>query len=403
MIALAEARALVSDSFATRRLGAVTVPLAEALGRVLAENLVAPRDVPGFAHSAMDGFALRGAELESSAIPRLRLIGTMLAGGTAALTVGPGECVRIMTGAPMPAGADTVALQENCRLQGDEVEVGETRPGANVRAADDDYAAGAAALGAGQRLGPAQIAVAAEFGLTGLSVRARPRVAALITGDELVSAPAPLGFGQRYDSNAALLAALLAQHGASASIARVRDRFDAIADALLAAAGAADLIVTTGGASVGEADFLPAIMEKFGRIEFQKVRMRPGMPVLFGWIGATPLLALPGNPASVYATFVALVRPALAGLSGCRAFDPAAILVRLAEKIDKRHSRLELRRARLERSDDGSVHAHPHPVLSSGALKSLAESDALIELAAAQSSFERDTLLPAYPLNLAFA
>jgi molybdopterin molybdotransferase len=222
-----------------------------------------------------------------------------------------------------------------------------------------------------------------------------------VTGDELVTAPATLGFGQRYDSNAALLEALCVEHGATVRVLRVGDDFDAIAGTLLAAAADSDLVITTGGASVGEADHLPAVARRYGHVVFHKLHLRPGMPALFGAIAGAPLFALPGNPASVYATFVALVRPALAALSGCASLDPGPFPVRLAALVEKRHTRLELRRARSERAADGVTLAHPHRVLSSGALKSLAESDLLIELAAEQSRFEPGSVLPAYPLSLA--
>ena len=400
MITLAEARALVREAFAGRRLGSGKVALADALGRVLASELRAPGDVPGFRISAMDGYALHGADLAEDGSARLELAGAMLAGRAQPMVLPRGACARITTGAPMPDGADTVAIQERCRVDGTVIDVSDTPRGANVRGADDDYAAGDLAVSAGVRLASSHLGVASAFGLAEVEVRAQPRVTALVTGDELVSAPAPLGFGQRYDSNAALLAALCAEHGASVRVLRAGDDLDGIANALLAAAGESDLLITTGGASVGEADFLPAVARRHGRIVFHKLALRPGMPALFGAIGDTPLFALPGNPDSVSATFVALVRPALAVLCACPALDPAPFEVRLAAPMHKRHTRLELRRGRLERGPGGVLCAHPHPTLSSGALRSLAESDALLELAAEQSQFEGGSVVPAHPLNL---
>jgi len=377
------------------------VALDAALGRVLAGDLGSPADVPGFRNSAMDGYALHGADLDGSAPARLRLAGAMLAGRAQPMTLRRGDCARITTGAPLPDGADTVAIQEHCRVAGDVVEVSDTAPGANVRAADDDYAAGTLAVARGTRLGAAQLGVASAFGLAQLEVCRRPRVTALVTGDELVSAPAPLGYGQRYDSNAALLAALCTEHGAIVRVLRAGDDIEAIASLLLEAAAGSDLLITTGGASVGEADHLPEIARRHGHVVFHKLRLRPGMPALFGAIADTPLFALPGNPASVYATFVALVRPALAEFCACAALDPAPFEVQLAALVQKRHTRLELRRGRLERGAGGVLRAHPHAVLSSGALRSLCESDVLIELAADRSRFDAGSVLPAYPLSLA--
>jgi len=395
------ARALVRATLADRALDTERLTVASARGRVLAAPLAAARDLPGFVHSAMDGYAFDGAALGADGEAGFRLVGTMLAGTARPSTIVAGECVRIATGAPLPAGADTVAMQENCEVDGEQVRVRATSAGANVRQADDDYRAGDALLAAGAILSPAALSTLAAFGLVDVAVRRRARVGVLVTGDELVAPPAEPGYGQRYDSNGTLLCTLLAQHGAEARHVHVRDDPVLIGIALDALLDDCDLVLSTGGASVGLADHLPTLAAARGEVLFHKVRMRPGMPVLFAHCRGRPYFALPGNPASVFATFVAFVRPALAALSLAPALDPPPHPVRLVQAIAKRHARLELRRAHLSWSGDGVRLALPHPVLSSGALRSVVESDALIELAAERERFEPDTVVPAYPLALA--
>ena len=390
MIALDEAQAIVGASFAGRRAAGERVETDAARGRVLADALAAPFDVPGFAHSAMDGYAVRAADLRDDAPVRLRCAGVLLAGqpaGDAALA--PGACWRITTGALLPPGADTVVIKENARVEGDTVELDPgTATGANVRGAADDYARGDAALPAGRRLGAAELAVAHAFGLETLVVRMLPRVAIVVTGDELVRPGVERSPGQRYETNGALLRALVAEAGARVvSVEHVADSRDAIAAALARAARGTDLVLTSGGVSAGEADFVPALVEELGEIAFWKVRMRPGMPVLHGTVYGTPLFALPGNPVSVFATFLTLARPALDALLGA---EPRRDVVeaRLSHPIDKRHDRLELRRATLHGGADGVMHAEIHPSASSGALRSVVESDGLAELAAESRRFE---------------
>ncbi|HET9485617.1 MAG TPA: molybdopterin molybdotransferase MoeA [Xanthomonadales bacterium] len=376
MIALDEARAIVRAALADRVVGTERVEVDAARGRVLAQALAAPFDVPGFVHSAMDGYAVRAADLRDDAV-RLRCVGALLAGrAEPSAAIGAQECVRITTGAPLPQGADTVVIRENAAVQGDFVVLapGPER-GANVRGASDDYGAG-------------ELAVAHAFGLETLVVRNAPRVAIVVTGDELLRPGAERGHGQRYETNGALLRALASEAGArTVSVEQVGDERAAIAAALARAARGADLVLTSGGVSAGEADFLPGLVEELGAIEFWKVRMRPGMPVLFGRVYGTPIFALPGNPVSVFATFLALVEPALETLL---ASPPRRSIVtaRLMHAIDKRHDRLELRRATLRGGEDGVLHAELHASTSSGALRSVVESDGLAELAAEARRFE---------------
>jgi molybdopterin molybdotransferase len=402
MIDVATARRRVASAFASRVLPGERVALDAALGRVLAAPVAAPGDIPGFAHAAMDGYAVRGADLSADAATRLELVGVALAGAALPPMLGPGQCVRIATGAAMPTGADTVVIKENASAEGDHVVLAAgTVVGANVRAADDDYAAAQPALAAGLRLGSGHVGVLAAFGFDVIEVRRRPRVAVLVSGDELVQPGAASRPGQRYDSNGPMLEALLREHGAD-PVARRHERDDRarLADALRELAAAADLVITTGGVSAGEADHLPGLVSEHGAIDFWKLRMRPGKPALFGRIATTPLFALPGNAVSVYATFCVLVRPALAALCACPALDPAPWHARLAGALRKAHERTEFRRARLVPEPSGTLTVQAHAALSSGALRSVAESDALIELEAAQREFAAGTIVPVHRFAL---
>lgn len=390
MIALEEAQALVAAAFSGRQVGDERVDADAARGRVLAHDLVAPFDVPGFAHSAMDGYAVRASDLAPAGETRLACNGVLLAGrAPAGAAIGPGQCARITTGAPLPAGADTVVMREHARVDADAVVVASPPPrGANVRSASDDYAEGDVALAGGRTVGPAAIAAAHAFGFDSLVVRGTPRVGLVVTGDELVRPGAPRGHGMRYESNGALLRALVAESGARAvSVEFVGDEPDAIAAALARAARGTDLVLTTGGVSAGEADFLPGLVERLGRIAFWKVRMRPGMPVLFGEAFGTPLFALPGNPVSVFATYLVLVEPAIDALLGAGS-RREIVHARLRAATEKRHDRVELRRATLAVDEHGVVHADLHATLSSGALRSVVESDGLAELPAQALRFD---------------
>ncbi len=379
-LAVEAAQRCVLDLCAARRLPAQAVPLEQALGRILAEDLIAPHDLPPFANSAMDGYALRGGELPQHGERRLRIGGSVLAGATAAPVCHPGECIRITTGAPLPQGADTVVIKENVRIDGDSIVVaaGE-QAGANVRPAGEDYAAGDRAVRAGDRLTPARLGVLASCGQTQARVAQRPRAALFVTGDELVPPGQPLGFGQIHDSNRYSLGALLREAGIEPLIVgHLRDDPAALRTALREAGERCDVIVSSGGVSAGEADFLPGLVAELGKVHFWKVRMKPGMTVLCGEIGRALVFALPGNPVSTIATFLALVRPALLALQGARDTAPQTWKARLANAIVKKHDRAEFLRASFEARDDGALWATALRKQGSGMLRGVAEADALI-------------------------
>jgi molybdopterin molybdotransferase len=377
-IGLEQALQIVASRAAQRRLPEETVPIAEAHGRVLAGDVRAPHPLPPFANSAMDGFALRGADLPAQGERRFALVGDVFAGAVSAPEVGAGQCVRITTGAPIPAGANTVVIKENATIEGEQVVVkaGGTA-GANVRAAGEDYAEGDLAFVAGTPLGAAQLAVLAALGIDRVPVRRPPRIAVIATGDELVPPGQPLGFGQIHESNALMLAALARDSGAQIVVQRcVRDDPDALRAALLDAAADADVVITSGGVSAGEADHLPVVLRDIGEVHFHKVRLKPGMPTLFGEIGACLYFGLPGNPVASAVTYRVLVGFALRAMLGVTTV-PKPAHARLDAPLHKRHPRAEFARCSLSVDDAGVQWATVHAKQGSGMLRGLAETDAL--------------------------
>lgn len=383
-LAVDAALARVLALAATRRLAAESIELHAARGRVLAHDIVAGHDLPPFANSAMDGFAVRAADLVDGAATRLRIAGTRYAGDGETASIGIGECVRITTGAPLPEGADTVVIKERVLIEGDVLVVpaGETR-GANVRRAGEDCARGERALAAGEAIGAAALGVLASLGQAQVEVVRRPRVAVLTTGDELVMPGERLGHAQIHNSNGYTLAALAIEAGAQPLDAptpfrHVRDDEASLREALRAAAGEADLIVSSGGVSAGEKDLLPALVAELGTIAFWKVRMRPGMPVLCGEVDGTPVLGLPGNPVSTMATFLVFVRPLLRAMQGMAEASAPRLHARLLAPLGKRHDRAEFMRAQLVHSTDGVLGVRVLPKQGSGMLRGMAEADALV-------------------------
>ncbi|MGN6314412.1 MAG: molybdopterin molybdotransferase MoeA [Rhodanobacteraceae bacterium] len=397
-IPLEEALEIVRIRSTEHRLPAEPVRLDTVRGRVLAEDIHAPHDLPPFANSAMDGFALCGAELPNDGEQGFELIGDVFAGAPSAPRIASGQCARITTGAPLPPGADTVVIKENVRVEDERVFVraGE-KAGSNVRAAGEDFAAGDLALKSGVRLHPSQLGVLAALGMDQVQVRRKPRVAVIVTGDELVPAGQPLGFGQIHESNGVLISALLHEAGAEVvSRVCVRDNPDALRAALLDAASDADLIVSSGGVSAGEADHLPALLQELGEIHFHKVRIKPGMPILFGAIGASLYFGLPGNPVSAAVTFQVFVRFALRAMLG-ESGIPQVRHARLAEPVHKKHARAELMRCALTCDPEGVLWAAPHAKQGSGMLRGLVESNALVLLPEDAHELERSAVVAVWP------
>jgi len=394
-----QARERIVEMCTGRALPPERIDLTSALGRILAVDAIAPFDIPGFTNSAMDGFAVRGSDLPDAGDKEFDLIGEILAGGAPAPEVGADCCVRIMTGAPLPRGADTVVMKEDTRTRGGRVIVAAgTASGANVRPAGEDYRAGEVGVARGEQLTPARVGVLASFGMARVDVARRPRVVLLTTGDELVEPGKPLGFGQIHDSNRLSLGGLIEQHGGVlVRHERVRDDPSSVRDALSRAGTDADLIVSSGGVSAGDADFLPGMIAEIGKVHFWKVRIKPGMPFLFGEVGGALAFALPGNPVSGIAIFLTLLKPALSTLAG--AHGQATVLrARLALPIDKRHARAEFQRARLASDAQAQLWATPQTRQGSGMLRGVAEADALIVLREGAHAFSAGDVVDVLPL-----
>ncbi len=362
------------------------VGLAAGLGRVAAVDVIAAQDLPPFDNSAVDGFAVRHGDLVPGAETRLAVVDRALAGHAVAHTLGRGEAIRIFTGAPMPAGADTVFMQEDCRTEDGTVVVppGLGR-GANSRPAGEDVRAGTVMLPAGRRLTAQDLALAAAQGVTTLPVRRRLRVAVFSTGDEVVEPGTARPAAAIFDANRHLLRALLEKFGADVTdLGILRDARPALERAITAAAEDHDLVLTSGGVSTGEADHVRAAVEAIGRLVFWRVAIKPGRPVAMGVVpgrgGAAAFVGLPGNPAAVYVTFVRVVWPLLLRLAGAAPQVPLALPVRATFPYRKRGGRREYVRVTLRRADDGVVEAVKFPVDGAGVITSLTETDGLVEL-----------------------
>ena len=398
-ISVAEALSLVRASAATTPAARERVATARADGRVVAEDVVAPVSLPAFDNSAMDGYALRHADLDPASPTRLALAGEQFAGPDLGLVLSARQCVRITTGAPMPEGADTVLIKENALVEGDVVIVpaGLVR-GANVRRRAEDVEVGDVVLRAGQVLTPARIGLAASMGLDRLEVVARPTVAVFASGDELVEPGLPLRPGQVYNSNREQLMAQLRALGLEPVAWPTLPDDPARIDSMLGdAAENFDVVLTCGGVSAGEKDHLPRWLHAQGRIVFWKVRMRPGMPVLFGRAGRAWVLGLPGNPVSVLATFTVLGRELLDGLQA-RVEPRQRWRARLAKPWSKRHERLEFLRGQMLQEEDAGLAVRPNPADGSHRLCAAAASDALIVLEEGARDYAAGDLVEVVPL-----
>jgi molybdopterin molybdotransferase len=359
-----------------------TVALAEADGRILAKELLAPLPLPLFTNSAVDGYAVASQELPKASEQAFCVGGRVQAGAAANAPIKPGHAVRIFTGAPMPDGADTVFMQEDVRLEGDKVVLpAGLTPGANVRPAGEDIPLGHAALQAGKRLRPQDVALAAAFGLVRLDVIRRIRVAVFSTGDELVSPGERRAAPQLFDSNRFMLMAMLRRLGCEVSdLGILRDEPASLACALKDVAGSHDLILTTGGVSTGEEDHVKAGVESVGRLVLWRMAIKPGRPVAMGIIGGTPFVGLPGNPVASFVTFVHVVRPTILALSGAALEPLMPMPVRAGFTYKKKIGRREYVRVNLRQAPDGMLEAIKFPREGAGLLSSLVDTDGLVEL-----------------------
>lgn len=382
--------------------GTEIVPLAAADGRVLAQDVVAPVALPPFANSAVDGYAVRFADLVAAGQTRLPLSGRVAAGADAAGVATAGTAVRVFTGAPMPAGADTVFMQEDVALQGDAVILpAGLKRGANVRLAGEDLSRGGLALAAGRRLQPQDLALLAALGLSEVTLRRRVRVAIFSTGDELNEPGTALPPAGIYDANRSLLRALVSRAGAEVvDLGILADEPESLAARLRAAAADCDLILTSGGVSGGEEDHVKAAVEQVGELAFWRVAIKPGRPVAMGRVAGTPFIGLPGNPVAVFVTFAFVARIVITLLSGSRPARLCGLPVRLGFSHEKKAGRREYVRVSLAPGPDGVGTARKHPRDGAGALISLAETDGLIELADELTSIAEGTIAPFFAYEM---
>ncbi|HRP97310.1 MAG TPA: molybdopterin molybdotransferase MoeA [Rhodocyclaceae bacterium] len=358
------------------------VSVRNALGRVLAADVIAPCNVPAHDNSAMDGYAVRFADLAADGETALSVVGTAFAGQPFTGIVSAGQAARIMTGAPIPSGADTIVVQEVARSDGARVHIpAGQQAGQNLRRAGEDLAAGSVAIAAGRRCGSAELGLIASLGIAEVTVYRRLRVAFFSTGDELASIGKPLGPGEVYDSNRYTLFAELTRLGCELlDMGVVRDDPAALEAAFRSAADNADVIVTSGGVSVGEADFIRELVNRLGEVAFWKIDIKPGRPMAFGHIGGAWMFGLPGNPVAVLVTYYQFVRDALLRLSGVTPLPAApSFLVPCGEAIAKRPGRREYLRGRLT-TEDGRQRVTLAGAQGSGILKSMSEANCFIVL-----------------------
>lgn len=417
LLSVSAARDVFVQLCANRRVESESIRLGCARDRILASDVIASIAIPPFANSAMDGYALRGIDLPTTGARDFKLIGVRLAGTSSSVNVGPGECLRITTGAALPDGADSVVIKENVQLIGDRVRVhaGE-RSAAHVRRAGEDIVMGSTALRAGQQINPARLGVLASLGLPEIEVARKLRVVLLTTGDELIAPGQSLGPAQIHNSNGYSIGSQLLRMGVQLVLPtrsdaepwqrhehadsqlrfmQVRDEPEALRQALRASASVADVVISSGGVSAGEADFLPRLLAETGRIHFWKVKMRPGMPLLCGEMDGALIVGLPGNPVSSLASLLAVIAPGLAAMQGSSEHALARMIyARLETAVSKSHDRTEFMRARLESLPDGSLSVSAIQRQGSGMLGGMAEANALIVLDEATNALAAGSVVP---------
>ena len=382
-------RAFLSPVSAIERLN-----IRAALGRVLAEDVISPVNVPQHDNSAMDGYAVRFEDLKPDAEATLKVIGTAFAGNPYDGILGSGQAVRIMTGAVIPSGADSVVQQERAKVSGDRVSVMPLpKKGTNTRNAGEDLRAGAPALRRGQPIRPAEIGMMASLGIGEVAVYRKLRVAFFSTGDELVAIGNPLGPGQIYDSNRYTIYGLLVRLGCEVlDMGVIRDTPEDVEQAFMQAAQAADVVITSGGVSVGEADYVKQILDRLGEVLFWKIAMKPGRPLAYGKIGSAHFFGLPGNPVAVMVTFYQFVRDALLHLQGQTTATPLPTQkIVCTSPIKKAPGRTEFQRGILSRDSNGEWTVRTTGDQGSGILSSMSQANCFIILPTDQGNVPAGT------------
>ena len=355
------------------------VPVRGALSRILAEDVISPVDVPNHTNSAMDGYALAASDLLAA---DLKVIGTAWAGSAYAGPVGSGECVRIMTGAVIPDRCDTVVMQEQAERIDDRIRLAAgQKPGQHVRRAGEDLAAGEVALVRGRCLLPSDLGMVASLGIGELAVLRKPRIAFFSNGDELRSIGETLALGDVYDSNRYTLHGMLTRLGVEfIDLGVIPDDRDRIRETFLRAAAIADVVITSAGASVGDADYVKEVLDEIGEVKFWKLAMKPGRPLSFGKIDHAHFFGLPGNPVSVMVTFYQFVLPALRQLMGEENWAPLRLPARTLNRLKKRPGRTEFQRGYLVQDDSGDLTVHSTGDQGSGILSSMSQANCFIVL-----------------------
>ncbi len=379
--------------------GSEKVAVRSALNAVLDEDIQSSMNVPSGINSAMDGYAIYATDIPTDGIKELRVVGTSWAGKPFDHKITPGECARIMTGGILPSGTDTVIIQESVEREADLIKIdADNRLGDNVRQAGEDIAMGDLVLPKGARLTAADLGLLASLGIGEVMIKRKLRVAFFSTGDELRSVGEQLEDGSVYDSNRYTLYGMLTRLGCDLlDMGVIRDKREDVEEAFLLAAENADVVISSGGVSVGEADFVKETLDKLGKVEFWKVAMKPGRPLAFGRIKNACFFGLPGNPVSVMVTFYQFVQPALRKLMGENKTEVITMKVPSASRLKKRPGRLEYQRGIMERDDDGQLVVRKTGAQGSGILSSMSQANCFIILPIESSTVEPGTMVDVQP------
>lgn len=378
-----------------------SVTIREAIGCVLANDVSSPLDVPPFINSAMDGYAINSQNIPATGDTLLKVIGKSFAGKPFAGQVKQGECIRIMTGAVVPEGTDTVVMQEHAQVEGDSIKIGnEHQAKQNVRYPGDDFSSGDTIIKAGERLSPAKLGLLASVGVTELEVVRTPVVAFFSTGDELKGVGQTLKPGDIYDSNRYILFGMLHKMGVHViDMGVIPDIKEQIELTLKEAARCADIVITSGGASVGEADFIKQILDDIGQVNFWKIAMKPGKPLAFGNINNTLFFGLPGNPVSAMATFYQFVQPTIRLLEGETRSSEIVIKARCTSLLKKRPGRKDFQRGILSQDNNGELTVDITGIQGSHMLSSMSKANCFIVLAQEDGNIEAGTMVEVQPFN----
>ena len=371
-----------------------TIKVQEAFHRTLAADVLSPMNVPPHDYSSMDGYAVRAADLGSPG-NKLKKIGSSFAGHGFEGTLGLGECVRIMTGATIPAGSDSVVMQEHAKADGDTIEFNATsKKGQNIRLVGEDIQQGAVVLAQGQRINPAEMGLLSSLGFAEISVYRKLKIAIFSTGDELKQPGMALASGQIYDSNRYTLIGLLTELGAEIlDMGNIRDDKDAVRAALQKASSQADAIITSGGVSVGDADYIKELLDELGEVVFWKLAMKPGRPLAYGKVGHCHFFGLPGNPVAVMVTFLQFVRNALWELMGQHPKPAFSFQAICTTPIKKAAGRTEFQRGILTQGDDGLWTVQTTGEQGSGILSSMSRANCFIVLPMEQGNVENGSVV----------